>query len=66
MSKEEEHVKKRNHLKEKYQKLTKGNMIQIIRGHKSLSKIAVLNLTSQAIPQSSGTSKSWTYDCCKQ
>ena len=51
MSKEEEHVRKRNHLKEKYQSLTKGNMIRIITGNKSLSKLAVLNLTSQAIPQ---------------
>ena len=51
MSKEEEYVKKRNHLKEKYQNLTKGNMIQKITGNKSLLKPAVLNLTNQEIPQ---------------
>ena len=51
MSKEEEYVKKRNHLKEKYQNLTKGNMIQKITGNKSLLKPAVLNLTKQEIPQ---------------
>ena len=51
MSKEEEYVKKRNHLKEKYQNLTKGNMIQIITGNKSLLKPAVLNLRNQEIPQ---------------
>ena len=51
MSKEEEYVKKRNHLKEKYQNFTKGNMIQIITGNKSLLKPAVLNVSNQEIPQ---------------
>ena len=51
ISKEEEYVKKRNHLKENYQNLTKGNMIQIITGNKSLLKPAVLNLRNQEIPQ---------------
>ena len=51
ISKEEEYVKKRNHLKEKYQNLTKGNMIQIITGNKYLPKLAVLNLRNQEIPQ---------------
>ena len=51
ISKEKEYVKKRNHLLEKYQNLTKGNKIQKIRRKKSLLKPAVLNLTNQEIPQ---------------
>ena len=50
-SKEKEYVKKRNHLIEKYQNLTKGNKIQKMTGNKSLLKPAVLNLTNQEIPQ---------------
>ena len=50
-SKEKEYVKKRNHLTEKYQNLTKGNKIQEMTGDKSLLKPAVLNLTNQEIPQ---------------
>ena len=46
-----EYVKKRNHLIEKYQNLTKGNKIQKITGNKILFKPAVLNLTYQEIPQ---------------
>ena len=45
ISKGEEYVKKRNHLTEKFQNLTKGNKIQKITGNKSLFKPAVLNLT---------------------
>ena len=51
ISKEKEYVKKRNHLLEKYQNLTKGNKIQKIRRKKPLLKPAVLNLTNQEIPQ---------------
>ena len=51
ISKEKDYVKKRNHLIEKNQNLTKGNKIQKIRGNKSLLKFAVLNLTKQEIPQ---------------
>ena len=51
ISKEKEYVKKRNHLTEKYQNLTKGNKIQKITDNKSLLKPAVLNLTNQEIPQ---------------
>ena len=47
----EKYVKKRNHLIEKNQNLTKGNKIQKIRGNKSFLKLAVLNLTKQEIPQ---------------
>ena len=50
-SKETVYVKKRNHLIEKYQSLTKGNKIQEITGNKSLLKPAVLNLTKQEIPR---------------
>ena len=50
-SKEKEYVKKRNHLIEKYQSLTKGNKIQEITGNKSLLKPAVLNMTKQEIPR---------------
>ena len=50
-SKEKEYVKKRNHLIEKYQSLTKGKKIQEITGNKSLLKPAVLNLTKQEIPR---------------
>ena len=46
-----EYVKKRNHLIEKYQNLTKGNKIQKITGNKPLLKPAVLNLANQEIPQ---------------
>ena len=49
-SKEKEYVKKRNHLIEKYQSLTKGNKTQEYTGNKSLLKPAVLNLTKQQIP----------------
>ena len=45
ISKGEEYVKKRNHLTEKFQNLTKGNTIQKITGNKSLFKPTVLNLT---------------------
>ena len=48
--KEKEYVKKRNHLIEKYQNLTKGNKTQKITGNKPLLKPAVLNLTNQEIP----------------
>ena len=51
ISKGKEYVKKRNHLLEKYQNLTKGNKIQKIRRKKSLLKPDVLNLTNQEIPQ---------------
>ena len=51
ISKEKEYVKKRNHLTEKYQNLTKGDKIQKITDNKSLLKPAVLNLTNQEIPQ---------------
>ena len=51
ISKEKQYVKKRNHLTEKYQNLTKGNKIQKITGNKILFKPAVLNLTYQEIPQ---------------
>ena len=51
ISKEKEYVKKRNHLLEKYQNLTKGNKIQKIRRKKSLLKPDALNLTNQEIPQ---------------
>ena len=46
-SKGKEYVKKRNHLIEKFQNLTKGNKIQnkYKTGNKSLFKPAVLNLT---------------------
>ena len=50
-SKEKEYVKKRNHLIEKYQNLTRANKIQKITGNRSLLKPAVLNLTNQGIPQ---------------
>ena len=50
-SKEKEYVKKRSHLIEKYQSLTKGKNIQEITGNKSLLKSAVLNLTKQEIPR---------------
>ena len=51
ISKEKEYVKKRNHLLEKYQNLTKGNKIQKIRRKKSLLKPDALNLTNQEISQ---------------
>ena len=61
ISKEQEYVKKRNHLIEKYQNLTKGNKIQKMTGNKTLLKPAVLNLTNQLdLSTSSGTSKPWT------
>ena len=61
ISKELEYVKKRNHLIEKYQNLTKGNKTQKITGNKTLLKPAVLNLTNQLdLSTSSGTSKPWT------
>ena len=46
VSKEEEYFKKRNHLIEKYQNLTKGNNIQKITGSKSLFQPAVSNFTN--------------------
>ena len=46
-----EYVKKRNHLIEKYQNLTKGNKIEKITGNKPLLKPAVLNLANQEIPE---------------
>ena len=51
ISKEEEYVKKRNHLTEKDHTFTKGNKIQQIAGNKSLLKPAVLNLRNQEISQ---------------
>ena len=45
--KEKVYVKKRNHLIEKYQNVTKGNKIQKIRGNKSLLRPAALNLAKQ-------------------
>ena len=51
ISKEEEYVKKRNHLTEKDHTFTKGNKIQKITGNKSLLKPAVLNLRNQEILQ---------------
>ena len=51
ISKEKEYVKKRSHLIEKCQNLTKENKIQKITGNKSLLKPTVLNLTNQEITQ---------------
>ena len=51
VSKKKDYVKKRNHLIEKYQNLTKENKIQKITGNKSLLKSTVLNLTNQEITQ---------------